>query len=99
MTAPTVLLTGGAGQLAQAARPAFERQGWTVVAHDIDELDIRDRDAVFAALSALRPRAVLNCAAIRDADLCEVDVDNAWATNDTAVHTLADACAEVESIL
>ena len=90
-----VLITGGAGQLARASAPAFAAQGWEVTALDIDELDIRDRDLVFATVRALRPQVVLNLAALRDADQCEVDVANAWAINDTAVHTLADACTDV----
>lgn len=90
-----VLITGGAGQLAQASAPAFAVRGWEVTALDIDEMDIRDRDLVFATVRALRPQVVLNLAALRDADECEVDVANAWATNDTAVHTLADACTDV----
>ena len=90
-----VLITGGAGQLAQASIPAFEAVGWEVTAHDIDAMDIRDRDQVFATVGQLRPHVILNLAALRDADQCEVEVDNAWATNDAAVHTLAEAAVEV----
>lgn len=90
-----VLITGGAGQLAQASIPAFEAQGWEVTAHDIDGMDIRDRNQVFVTVRALRPQVILNLAALRDADECEVEVDNAWATNDTAVHTLAEAAVDV----
>lgn len=90
-----VLITGGAGQLAQAAGPAFTAAGWRVTALDIDELDIRDRDLVFAVARDLRPDAILNLAAIRDADHCEVDPENAWKTNDLAVHHLAAACEEI----
>lgn len=90
-----VLITGGAGQLAQACIPVFGQAGWEVTALDIDEMDIRDRDQVFGVARALKPDVILNLAALRDADECEVEVDNAWATNDTAVHTLADACDEI----
>ena len=94
-TTRRVLITGGAGQLAQAAGPAFAAEGWDVTALDIAEMDIRDRDLVFATARELRPDVILNLAAIRDADQCEVDVENAWATNDAAVHTLADACVDI----
>lgn len=90
-----VLITGGAGQLAQASAPAFAAEGWAVTVVDIAEMDIRDRDQVVSTVRALRPDVVLNLAALRDADLCEVDVANAWATNDTAVHTLAEVCTDV----
>jgi dTDP-4-dehydrorhamnose reductase len=94
-----VLITGGAGQLAQATAPAFAAEGWEVTALDIDEMDIRDRDLVLATVRDLRPQVIVNLAALRDADECEVAVENAWATNDTAVHTLADAAAEVDAHL
>jgi dTDP-4-dehydrorhamnose reductase len=90
-----VLITGGAGQMAQAAAPAFAADGWRVTAWDIDTLDIRSHDRVATALRGLRPDAVLNLAAIRDADQCEVDPDTAWETNDTAVRHLADVCEGV----
>lgn len=95
MSARRVLITGGRGQLAQATIPAFEAAGWEVTALDIDELDIRDRDLVLSTVRSLRPDAIANLAAIRDADLCEVDVEDAWATNATAVHTLGEAATAV----
>ena len=90
-----VLITGGAGQLAQAAAPAFRAAGWRVTAVDIDPLDIRDRDQVFTTVRAVRPDSILNLAAMRDADQCELDPDNAWQTNDAAVRHLADACEDI----
>lgn len=92
---PRVLLTGGAGQLAQACAPVFAGAGWDVVALDLDELDIRDHARVREVLDDLRPAVVLNLAALRDADRCEVDVAEAWDTNAYAVHGLAAACDAV----
>lgn len=78
--------------MAQAAGPAFAADGWRVTALDIDTMDIRDGDLVAATVRDLSPDAVLNLAAIRDADQCEVDPDTAWETNDAAVRHLAEVC-------
>lgn len=99
MTGQHLLLTGGGGQVGQAAAPFFHQRGWRVTVTDIEQLDIRDRDAVLAAVTDLAPDIVLNAAAITDADLCEVDPSLAFATNATAVGHLAEACHEHGALL
>ena len=88
----TVLITGGRGQLAAAAGPAFAARGWDVVSTDIDTLDVRDRAAVLAAVEGLAPDAVLNLAAVTQADECEDDPDRTYVTNTIGVRHLAEAC-------
>ena len=95
----TLLITGGAGQLGTVAHATFARAGWRVVNTDIEDLDIRRRDQVLAAVADLAPDAVLNTAAITDADLCEVEPDLAFATNGTAVGHLAEACRHTGALL
>jgi dTDP-4-dehydrorhamnose reductase len=70
-----------------------------VVATDIEQLDIRRRDAVLESVEQVAPDAVLNVAAIADADLCEVEPDLAFATNTTAVGHLAEACRRTGALL
>lgn len=94
-----MLITGGAGQLGTAAYRAFALAGWHTTVTDIEQLDIRDRDRVLAALEELRPDVVLNTAAITDADLCELKPDLALTTNATAVGHLAEACRHTGALL
>jgi dTDP-4-dehydrorhamnose reductase len=94
-----LLITGGDGLLGRTAQAGFRAAGWDVVATDIERLDIRDRAAVHEAITALAPDAVLNTAAITDADLCEVEPDLAFATNATAVGHLAEACHRTGALL
>lgn len=85
-----VLITGGKGQLGrglQASAPA----GATIVAHDIDTLDITDRAAVEAVFATEQPDLVLNAAAYTAVDKAESDEETALAVNATAVGILADA--------
>ena len=96
---PTLLITGAAGQLGTSAHRAFTVAGWDVVATDIEELDIRDRTAVLDAVGGLRPDAVLNAAAITNADVCEAEQALALATNVTAVGHLAEACRHHGALL
>jgi dTDP-4-dehydrorhamnose reductase len=94
-----LLITGGAGLLGRTAHEGFQAVGWDVVVTDIERLDIRDRGAVHEAVANLAPDAVLNVAAITDADLCEIEPDLAFATNATAVGHLAEACHRTGALL
>lgn len=85
-----VLITGGNGQLGRGLQ-ASAPDGATVVAHDVDTLDITDRAAVDAVFAAERPDLVLNAAAYTAVDKAENDEDAARAVNATAVGILSDA--------
>ncbi|MFC8920852.1 dTDP-4-dehydrorhamnose reductase [Streptomyces sp. NPDC057116] len=63
------------------------------------ELDVTDRAAVLAALRALRPSVVVNCAAWTAVDDAESREAEALAVNGTAVRHLAEACALAGSAL
>jgi dTDP-4-dehydrorhamnose reductase len=86
-----VLVTGAGGQVGREASVLFERAGWQVVAHDRHGLDITDRGAVFDAVEAARPDAIVNLAAWNAVDLAETEVDGAFAVNAMAVRHLAQA--------
>jgi dTDP-4-dehydrorhamnose reductase len=88
------LIVGGKGQLGRglaATAPA----GVEIVAHDIDTLDITNRDAVDALVDNLKPDIVLNAAAYTTVDKAESDEAAAHAVNATAVGLLADATRTV----
>jgi dTDP-4-dehydrorhamnose reductase len=88
-----VLVTGGGGQLATDVGSVCRRAGDEVTVAARQQLDISDRDAVLACLTALRPDVVINAAAWTAVDACEADPDRALAVNGLAVRWLAEGCA------
>lgn len=87
-----VLVTGAGGQLGIDVVRVSEAAGDDVVAAHHRDLDVSDRDAVFGAVSALRPDVVINCAAWTAVDACEGDPGRAMAHNALAVRWLAESC-------
>ncbi|MBK5256620.1 MAG: SDR family oxidoreductase [Vicinamibacteria bacterium] len=54
--------------------------------------DLAEEDVVRATLDHVRPKAVIHCAALADAEVCERERDLARRDNETATRTLARAC-------
>ncbi|MFF8829887.1 dTDP-4-dehydrorhamnose reductase [Streptomyces sp. NPDC015131] len=92
----TWLVTGAGGML---ARDVLGLLGGDAVGLARRDLDITDRDAVLAAVRALRPRVVVNCAAWTAVDDAESREAEALAVNGTAVRHLAEACAATGAAL
>jgi dTDP-4-dehydrorhamnose reductase len=86
------LLIGARGQLGTDIRATWPADG--LVPLTSDDLDVTDRDAVFAEISGHRPDVVLNTSAFHNVDVCEDEADRAFAVNAIAPKYLADACAE-----
>ncbi|UVO52289.1 dTDP-4-dehydrorhamnose reductase [Sphingomonas sp. SUN019] len=87
-----ILVTGGNGQLGTELKRYPWPDGWGVFAIDIDELDLRDADAI-AAMVASRPfAAVISGGAYTAVDKAEDDVATAWAVNALAPAAFAQAC-------
>ena len=87
-----VLVTGAAGQLGTDVVAACSRAGDEVVAVDRATLDVTDRDEVLAAVTSVRPDAVIHCAAWTAVDACESEPERAFLANGTAVRWMAEAC-------
>lgn len=64
-----------------------------VIGWDIEEIDITEREAAAAALAAVRPELIVNCAALVDVEACEADPDTAWRVNAVGSQNLALAAA------
>jgi dTDP-4-dehydrorhamnose reductase len=92
LSASRALITGAGGQLGSDLSALLAERG-EVRAPGREQLDITDDAAVTAAIAALSPTLVLNCAAFHNVDRCEREEDRSFEVNARAVKRLAEACA------
>jgi dTDP-4-dehydrorhamnose reductase len=71
--------------------PAERRAALTVAGRDMDDFDLAIRKDALAAITALVPRLIINCAAATDVDRCETDHDYADRGNLLAPRHAAEA--------
>ncbi len=83
--------------VARAAIRHCESIGDEVVAAAREDLDIADRDGVFAFFRERRPDAILNCAAFTDVDGAETNPEAAFNSNAVGVENLALAAREIDA--
>jgi dTDP-4-dehydrorhamnose reductase len=88
-----ILITGAGGMLGHDVRRAAVAAGHEPVTLPRAELDISDATAVAAAVGAVAPHAVINCAAWTDVDGAEQAEPAAHAVNATGAGHLARAAA------
>lgn len=88
-----LLVTGHRGQLGTELMGLCAARGIAATGFDVDTVDVTDRAAVAAAVTATRPDAVIHCAAWTAVDACESDPEKAFLANATAVRWVAEACA------
>ncbi len=87
------LIVGSSGQLGRAVTAAVQAQaGWQVITRTHRELDI-SRPETAAAVAALAPDVVINCAAWTAVDEAEAQPDAAYAVNALGPLHLAQGCA------
>jgi len=84
-----IAVLGADGQLGTDLVAAIRRDRQPCVPLTLDDVDITDAPRVEAALTAIRPDAVVNCAALHDVARCEADQPLADAVNRDAVGALA----------
>lgn len=92
-----ILLIGKSGMLGSEMAKALS--GQLYVAPSSSELDITNRHLLFKYIKSLKPKYVINCAAMTDVDKCEIDVDKSYFINSFGPKNIADACAEVNAKL
>jgi len=90
-----ILITGANGQLGHELVRATVAAGHEVVATSHETLDITDKLAVDAAITAARPDVVIHAAAWTAVDACESDPDKAMLVNGTATKYIVDAAHAV----
>lgn len=88
-----LLVTGANGQLGRAIRALAAARDLTVVAVDIAEMPLDDREAIGRVLGEARPKFVLHCGAITDVDGCEHEPLAAYRINGLATAWVAEAAA------
>ncbi|MEO3778496.1 dTDP-4-dehydrorhamnose reductase [Micromonospora sp. B11E3] len=93
------LITGAGGLLGRELTHRLNHHGHEAYGLDREHLDIRDRVAVAAAVSAVAPDVVVNCAAVTSIERCEADQELAMAVNAAGVRNLAEICAGTGSRL
>lgn len=106
-----ILITGASGQLGteiqrqlknggSALGPVPERlKNATVIATDVNELDITDRDATIAFVRRHQPDTIISCAAFTNVDGCETNPEGAFKVNAIGASNLAQAAARINARL
>jgi dTDP-4-dehydrorhamnose reductase len=84
-----IVVTGAYGQL---GGELCRQLGDGAIPTDVDTLDLTDGAAVVERLTAIRPEAVINCAAYTAVDKAETEPDKCRAVNSLAVGHLARVC-------
>ena len=92
----TVIL-GAAGMLGNALMHAFRAS--EPLGLDKDQLDITDKDAVFAKLAEIQPELVINAAAYTSVDDAENNEAVAMRVNGYSIGYLAEFCAKKNALL
>ena len=88
----TLLLTGAYGQLGKEILRQAPERDISVIATDIDTVDITDNTAVGALMDKHQPGICLNAAAYTQVDLAETDAKTAFAVNRDGPLNLARHC-------
>lgn len=90
-----IIVTGCNGQLGRAINKELSgNSDIEFVNTDVAELDITSIDKVMELARAVKPYAIINCAAHTGVDACETDVDNAYRINAVGPRNLSIAAAE-----
>lgn len=89
-----ILITGSKGQLASDLHQFLVLNSCNVVALPKEELDISNSDKVSNAISGLGVDWVINCAALTDLNLAELDEAKATQVNTKGAENVARSCRD-----
>jgi dTDP-4-dehydrorhamnose reductase len=93
-----ILVTGSDGQLGRALRPVLDA-AHEVVWGDLPDLDVRNWADLRNLVRGQRPNLILHLAALTDVDVCEQDIEQAFAVNALGTRAVAIAAREVAARL
>lgn len=87
-----IMLTGGKGMLGRTLCAVLGNE-FEVVPTDLPEADILNEHAFEAILLAIKPDAVVHCAAMTAVDKCESEIELAWKLNEEGSANVARVCS------
>lgn len=90
-----VFITGVSGQLGHDVAEVLAARGIEYMGVSSKELDICDKDAVFAVIGDYKPDAVIHCAAYTKVDLAESEPEKCWSVNVDGTRNIAEACRKL----
>jgi dTDP-4-dehydrorhamnose reductase len=93
-----IFVTACNGQLGSDIVVFFSKNHEIIAYKDV-ELDITDKEKVFAAVSAAKPDVIINCAAITNVDGCEANPELAYKVNAEGAIVIAQAAENVGCVL
>ncbi len=91
------LVIGAAGQLGSDIMRLWPAGDTIGLAHA--DIEVTDRDQVFAVLRSYKPALVVDTAAFHNVDTCENEPERAFQVNAVGAMNLADACRELDAAL
>ena len=106
-----ILITGASGQLGTEIQRQLKNGGSalgcvperlknaTVIATDVAELNITDRDATIAFVRRHQPDTIISCAAFTNVDGCETNPEAAFKVNAIGASNLAQAAERINARL
>ena len=95
----TTAIIGANGQLGQDLCKVFGAQGGEVVGLNHGQMEITRIDSVREALQAVRPRLVVNTAAMHQVESCEEHPAEAFTVNAIGARNLAEVCSHIDAVL
>lgn len=92
-----VLVTGYSGQLGYDIFNEGKNRGLRMFGTSSKDLDITDKDSVYAYIDSLKPDVIIHCAAYTAVDKAEDDKERCYEVNVRGTKNLAEAAKQVEA--
>ncbi len=94
-----VLVTGAQGQLGYDVVREGQKRGFVMIGSDIDDFDLREKEAVMAYIRHAAPEAIIHCAAYTAVDKAENEKELCYDVNVNGTKYVAEAAAAVRAKL
>ena len=92
-----ILITGAKGQLGYDVCKELTARNITHKGADVDDFDITDKTAVFAAIESYNPTTVIHCAAYTAVDKAEDEPELCRKINEDGTRNIAEACKQINA--